>query len=73
MGTLDTKNRFDDPDKAYRMLIDAHRGLSAEESADLNTRLVLVLANQVGDRAILEQAVKCAMASLKLTDESAQK
>jgi hypothetical protein len=59
MQGLETeRNRFPDPDAAYRLLIDAHRGLSDEESAALNARLVLILANQVGDIQVLGEAVK---------------
>ena len=57
---LDTDSRFPDPDLAYRALIDAHRGLSDEESAALNTRLVLILANQIGDLEVLQQAIALA-------------
>jgi hypothetical protein len=42
------------------MLIDAHRGLSDEESAALNTRLVLILANHIGDDAALAEALELA-------------
>ncbi|MGP9820109.1 DUF2783 domain-containing protein [Salinarimonas sp. NSM] len=59
-GGLDTTSRLPDPDRAYRALIDAHRGLSDEESAALNTRLVLILANQVGDETVLEEAIALA-------------
>ena len=41
-------NRFADPDAAYRLLIEAHRGLTDQESAALNTRLVLILARSEG-------------------------
>ena len=58
--TLDTDSRFPDPDLAYRTLIEAHRGLSNEESARLNTRLVLILANQIGDLDVLKSAVALA-------------
>lgn len=61
---LDTKSRLPDPDRAYRALIDAHRGLDDEESAALNTRLVLVLANQIGDETVLEEAIALARADL---------
>ena len=54
------KSRLADPDRAYRMLIDAHRGLSDEESAALNTRLVLILANHIGDDAALAEALDLA-------------
>jgi hypothetical protein len=58
--TLDTDSRFADPDLAYRTLIEAHRGLSDGESAALNTRLVLILANQIGDLDVLKAAVALA-------------
>lgn len=66
--TLDPKslaldNRLPDPDRAYRALIDAHRGLSDEESAALNTRLVLILANQLGNQKLLEEAIGLARAA----------
>jgi hypothetical protein len=57
---LDTDSRFPDPDLAYRALIEAHRGLSDEESAMLNTRLVLILANQIGDLEVLREAIALA-------------
>lgn len=53
-------NRFADADAAYRLLIDAHRGLSEEESAALNARLVLILANQIGDSGVLREAIETA-------------
>jgi hypothetical protein len=59
---LDTDSRFPDPDLAYRALIEAHRGLSDEESAELNSRLVLILANQIGDIEVLRQAIALAKA-----------
>ena len=36
----------------------AHDGLSQEESADLNARLVLLLANLIGDIAIVNEAIE---------------
>jgi Protein of unknown function (DUF2783) len=66
MRELDTgRNRFADPDSVYRMLVEAHRGLSDEESAALNTRLVLVLANQIGDETLLRAALKLAKFAAK--------
>ena len=57
-------NTFADPDAAYRLLIEAHRGLSDAESAALNTRLVLLLANEIGDMGKLQSAVALAGAGL---------
>jgi predicted metal-dependent hydrolase len=63
--SLSTESRFPDPDIAYRTLIEAHRGLSDEDSAALNTRLVLLLANHIGDLAVLTEAVQLAKATLQ--------
>jgi hypothetical protein len=60
MTVLDTKSRFADPDAAYRAIIEAHRGLTEAESADLNAALVLILANQVGDLKLLLEALALA-------------
>ncbi|MEM9814126.1 MAG: DUF2783 domain-containing protein [Pseudomonadota bacterium] len=49
-----------DPDGFYAELIAAHDGLSDEESAAFNARLILVLANQIGDRAVLTAALDAA-------------
>lgn len=54
------KNQFVDADAAYRLLIEAHRGLSDIDSAALNARLVLILANQVGDLDVLRETVRLA-------------
>lgn len=64
MTGLVTENRLADPDAAFRLLVEAHRPLSEAESADLNARLVLILANQIGDQAVLAKAVALAANSL---------
>ena len=51
---------IDGVDDFYAELIAAHEGLSKEDSDALNARLVLVLANHVGDREVLSQALKAA-------------
>jgi Protein of unknown function (DUF2783) len=60
---LMTDNRFADPDAAYRLIVEAHRGLSELESHALNARLVLIFANHMGDVAVLEQALVLAKAA----------
>ncbi|GAB5508119.1 MAG: hypothetical protein Rhirs2KO_32820 [Rhizobiaceae bacterium] len=47
-------------DDFYAALMAAHEGLSFEESARLNARLVLLLANQVGDLETLKKALVAA-------------
>jgi hypothetical protein len=64
--SLATDNRFADPDAAFRLIVEAHRGLTDEESADLNARLVLILANHAGDVSVLRQALDLALKELRL-------
>lgn len=49
-----------DPDGFYAELIAAHDGLSEEASTAFNARLVLILANHIGDRATLSRALSVA-------------
>jgi hypothetical protein len=55
--TLSTRSNFADPDAAYRLIVEAHRGLSEAQSADLDAALVLVLANHIGDLGVLREAI----------------
>lgn len=47
-------------DDFYEALLDAHQGLSDADSAALNARLILVLANHIGDVEVLRQALQAA-------------
>lgn len=51
-------------DDFYEMLIDAHRDLSDEQSRMLNCKLILLLANHVGDISVLRQALAAAREDL---------
>jgi hypothetical protein len=53
-------NRLSDPDGFYEALLDAHAGLSPEQSAAYNARLLLLLANQIGDAALLKRCIELA-------------
>lgn len=53
-------NLGQDGDAFYNALMDAHEGLSEAESHALNARLVLILANQIGDLEILQMLLKAA-------------
>ena len=57
---LDTSARLAAPDDFYEALIDAHQGLSTEESHAFNARLVLLLANQIGTLPVLREALAAA-------------
>lgn len=62
--TLSTASNFSDPDTAYRLVVEAHRGLSDEDSASLDTALVLILANHIGDADVLRAAIALAKRQL---------
>lgn len=49
-----------DPDGFYDELLAAHRDLTKEQSDALNARLILILANHVGDRDVLRSALRAA-------------
>ena len=53
---------FSPGDDFYQLLIDSHRGLSDEESMLLNSKLVLLLANHIGEIDILREAIAAARA-----------
>jgi len=55
-----TDPRIPDPDGFYAALLAAHEDLSETHSADLNARLVLLLANQCGDQAVLLACIRAA-------------
>lgn len=57
---LCTASNFDDPDAAYRLLVEARRDLSPEAASAFDARLILILANHVGDVAVLKEAIALA-------------
>ncbi len=52
------------PDDFYEALIDAHRDLSTPQSHELNAKLVLLLANHIGDETVLREALDTARANV---------
>ena len=56
---------IDDPDGFYARLIELHEGLSTEESQKLNAKMILMLANHVGDRAVLDEILGYLESTLK--------
>jgi len=57
---LSTSSNFAKPDDAFRAIVEAHRGLSEEQSADFDAALVLVLVNHIGDIEVLREAITLA-------------
>ncbi|WP_093440800.1 DUF2783 domain-containing protein [Variovorax sp. 770b2] len=63
MQHLNTAPNLEAPDDFYEALIEAHQGLSNDESHAFNARLVLVLANHIGSLAVLREAFEAARGS----------
>ena len=58
--SLNLEPNIPDQDGFYDELLNAHDGLSKEQSDALNARLILILANHIGDRDVLRKAIKAA-------------
>lgn len=63
MSELVTTPNIAAPDDIYGLIVDAHAGRSEAESMKINAKLVLLLANHIGDRRVIEQAVANATAA----------
>lgn len=55
---------FSPGDDFYELLIETHRDLTDEQSAKVNARLILLLANHIGDISVLREAMSVARAGL---------
>ncbi len=60
MNRLDTAAKIPRPDDFYAELLALHDGRSKEQSDAINARLILLLANHIGDRDVLRQAMEAA-------------
>jgi hypothetical protein len=60
MNTPPIACKLQAPDDFYQALLDTHQGLSLAASHALNARLVLILANEVGDLDTLRAALRAA-------------
>jgi len=57
---MEIEANIPDPDGFYEKLLSAHAGLSEEESVELDSRLILLLANQIGDLEVLSACLEAA-------------
>lgn len=57
---MKTDLNLTDADAFYEQLLDAHVGLTPAQSERLNARLILLLANQVGDNQVLADCLRAA-------------
>ena len=53
-------NAYSPGDDFYEVLIDSHRGLDDAQSQAVNARLILLLANHIGDLRVLREALAAA-------------
>lgn len=60
MPDLITAANIANPDDFYAELLATHEGLSKAESDALNARLILILANHIGDRQVISAALAAA-------------
>ena len=54
---LRTEPRLADPDAAFTALVDLHRGLDPAEARRVSAKLILLLANHIGDMEVLREAI----------------
>ena len=52
------------PDEIYNAIVSAHQGLSEEQCRAFDARLILLLANHVGDEAVIREALDAARDTL---------
>jgi hypothetical protein len=64
MANLDIEANLARPDDFYERLIETHRDLTRDESALVNCKLILLLANHIGDADVLDDAMRRARADL---------
>jgi hypothetical protein len=60
-----TDPNLERPDDFYEALLEAHQGLTLAQSHALNARLVLLLANQIGTLAVLQDALAAAQQGIE--------
>lgn len=63
---LNLKQNLDDFEAFYRMLDESHAGLNLNQSGMLNSQLILLLANHVGDMAVLREAFALARVKVEM-------
>ena len=61
MATLNIEPNMKNLDSFYEALIDVHRHLSPTQSQEVNAKLVLLLANHIGDLDVLKDAMQRAL------------
>ncbi|MBL4838195.1 MAG: DUF2783 domain-containing protein [Kordiimonadaceae bacterium] len=58
--SLRLKANIEAPDDVYQMLLQMHDGRSDEDSLLINAKLILILANHIGDQDVIAEAIEAA-------------
>ena len=69
---MKTHLELSDADGFYEHWLDAHTGLSEKQSFEFNARLVMLLANQLGDQRVIEECIDAAKAREPTADTAGQ-
>jgi hypothetical protein len=72
MSALITDINLPDPDEFYEVLLSTHSDLTPTQSEALNARLVLLMANHIGDLSVLRQAMTLARSSIAIGPKTGQ-
>jgi hypothetical protein len=64
MAKLNVDPNIAHPDEFYEALIDMHRDLTREQSEAVNAKLILLLANHIGDGEVLKEAMRIARSAV---------
>ena len=72
MSTLIVDINIPDPDEFYEVLLSTHSDLTPTQSEALNARLVLLMANHIGDLSVLRQAMTLARSSIVIDPKMGQ-
>ena len=68
---LNTASNIADPDGFYEALVEIHRDLTPEQSRLVNAKLILLLANHIGDLGVLREAMAKARQGIAPTGQDA--
>jgi hypothetical protein len=70
---LNTQPNIAAVDDFYHELLELHRDLSDDQSAVVNAKLILLLANQIGNRDVLREAMRVAREDVGASQQSRDK
>jgi hypothetical protein len=73
LSMLNTQPNIAAVDDFYHELLELHRDLSDDQSAVVNAKLILLLANQIGDRDVLREAMRAAREDVGASQQSRDK